>query len=88
MNRWLRAIAPILLTLLAVVTFFTVDRILGMLLIVVALAVAFLSGRAVLGRVPARPATEVDPQEVRAYRERHPGTSIGDAVTAVGRERG
>ncbi|KZC95750.1 MULTISPECIES: hypothetical protein [Clavibacter] len=87
MNRWLRALAPILLTLLAVVTFLTIDHVLGMLLIVVALAVAFLSGRAVLGRVPARPAGDIDARAVRAYREDHPGTSIGDAVTAVGRDR-
>ncbi|OUE23667.1 hypothetical protein [Clavibacter michiganensis] len=87
MNRWLRALAPLLLTLLAIVTFLTIDRILGMLLIVVALAVAFLSGRAVLGRVPTRPEGDIDAQEVRAYRESHPGTSIGDAATAVGRDR-
>jgi len=86
-NRWLRAIAPILLTLLAVVTFLTIDRILGMLLIVAALAVAFLSGRAVLGRVPARPAGDIDPRDVRAYRESNPGASIGDAIDAVGRDR-
>ncbi|MBF4621627.1 hypothetical protein [Clavibacter sp. VKM Ac-2542] len=87
MSRWIRALAPLLMTLLAVVTFLTIDRILGMLLIVAALAVAFLSGRAVLGRVPARPAGDIDAQEVRAYRESHPGTSIGDGVAAVDRER-
>ncbi|PPF60328.1 hypothetical protein C5C13_03220 [Clavibacter michiganensis] len=83
----MRALAPLLMTLLAVVTFLTIDRILGMLLIVAALAVAFLSGRAVLGRVPGRPADDIDPQEVRAYRESHPGSSIGDAVSALSRER-
>jgi hypothetical protein len=87
MSRWLRALAPILLTLLAVVTFLTIDHLLGMLVVVAALAVAFLSGPAALGRVPAQPAGDVDARAVRAYREDHPGTSIGDAVTAVGRDR-
>lgn len=87
MSRWLRALAPLLMAVLAVVAFLAIDRTLGMLLVVAALALAFLSGRAVLGRVPTRPARDLDPRDVRAYRESHPGSSIGDAVDAVDRDR-
>ena len=44
MTNWLRALAPLALTTIALVVFFTADRTVGMLLIVAALASAFLVG--------------------------------------------
>ena len=85
MTNWLRALAPLVLTAIALVVFFTADPAVGMLLIVAALASAFLAGTSILGRPPRRPERDVDPVEVRAYREAHPGSTISDAV-AVGGE--
>lgn len=84
MTTWLRALAPLALTAIALVVFFTADRTVGMLLIVAALATGFLAGRSALGRPTGHPAADVDPAEVRAYREAHPGTTISDAVSAGG----
>ena len=84
MMNWLRALAPLALTAIALVVFFTADRTVGMLLIVAALASAFLAGKSALGRPTRRPERDVDPAEVRAYREAHPGSTISDAVSAVG----
>jgi hypothetical protein len=84
MTNWLRALAPLALTAIAVVVFFTADRTVGMLLIVAALASTFLSGKSVFGRPSTRPERDVGPAEVRAYREAHPGSTISDAVSAVG----
>lgn len=44
MTNWLRALAPLALTAIALVVFFTADRTVGMLVIVAALASAFLVG--------------------------------------------
>ncbi|ROS53889.1 hypothetical protein [Frigoribacterium sp. PhB118] len=84
MTNWLRALAPLALTTIALVVFFTADRTVGMLLVVAALASAFLVGKSVLGRPSRRPERDVDPAEVRAYREAHPGSTISDAVRAGG----
>jgi hypothetical protein len=84
MTNWLRALAPLALTAIAVVVFFTADRTVGMLLIVAALVSTFLGGKSVLGRPSRRPERDLDPAEVRAYREAHPGRTISDAVSAVG----
>jgi len=84
MTNWLRALAPLALTTIALVVFFTADRTVGMLVIVAALASAFLVGTGVFGRPSRRPERDVDPAEVRAYREAHPGSTISNAVGAVG----
>ena len=75
MTNWLRALAPLVLTAIALVVFFTADRAVGMLLIVAALASAFLAGTRILGRPPRRPERDVDPVEVRAYRGCVPSAS-------------
>ena len=84
MTTWIRAAAPLVLTAIALVVFFTADRTVGTLLIVAALASAFLVGKGVLGRPSGGPAGDVDPADVRRYRETHPGSTISEAVTAVG----
>ena len=84
MTNWLRALAPLALTAIALVVFFTADRTVGMLMIVAALASAFLAGKSIRGRPSRRPERDVDPAEVRAYREAHPGSTISDVVSAVG----
>jgi len=84
MTNWLRALAPLALTAIALVVFFTADRTVGTLLIVAALASAFLAGKSVVGRPSRSLDRDVDPAKVRAYREAHPGSTISDAVSAVG----
>lgn len=83
MTTWLRALAPLALTAIALIVFFTADRTVGMLLIVAALASAFVAGKSILGRPSKRPERQVDPAAVRAYRETHPGSTISEAVSAV-----
>lgn len=84
MTTWIRAAAPLVLTAIALVVFFAADRTVGTLLIVAALASAFLVGKGALGRPSGGAARDVDPAEVRHYRETHPGSTISEAVTAVG----
>lgn len=88
MTNWLCALAPLALTAIALVVFFTADRTVGILLIVAALASAFLAGKSVLGCPSRRPERDVDPAEVRAYREAHPGSTISDAFRAGGEPTG
>lgn len=46
------------------------------------------SGPSIVGATkPARDAGELDPREVRRYREDHPGTTISEAAAAVARRR-
>jgi Flp pilus assembly protein TadB len=86
MTKWLRALAPVALTVIALVVFFTGDRTVGMLLIVAALASTFLTGTSILGRPVRIFAGEADAAAVRAYRRAHPGSTISDAVRAVGED--
>jgi len=85
-TKWLRALAPVALTVIALVVFFTGDRIIGMLLIVAALGSAFLTGTSILGRPVTRSSGKVDSAAVRAYRRAHPGSTISEAVRAVGED--
>ncbi|MBD8704386.1 hypothetical protein [Frigoribacterium sp. CFBP 13712] len=90
MTTWLRALAPVALTAIALVVFFTGDRTIGMLLIVAALGSAFLTGTSILGRPVTRSSGKVaaaaDSEAVRAYRRAHPGSTISEAVRAVGED--
>ena len=86
MTTWLRALAPVALTAIALVVFFTGDRTIGMLLIVAALGSAFLTGTSILGRPVTRTSGQVDSDAVRAYRRAHPGSTISEAVRAVGED--
>jgi hypothetical protein len=58
--RLLRASAPLFLTALALVTFFAIDRTAGMLIVIAALADAFLSGNHDGRRMLNSPAREAD----------------------------
>jgi hypothetical protein len=83
MSKWLRALAPLALTAIALIFFFTGDRTLAMLLIVAALATAFLTGTGILGRPTTTRVGKINPKDVRSYRQAHPNTTISEAVTAV-----
>ena len=87
-TTWLRALTPVALTAIALVVFFTGDRTIGMLLIVAALGSAFLTGTSILGRPVRRTSGEVaaDAAAVRAYRRAHPGSTISEAVRALGED--
>ncbi|MDY0891656.1 hypothetical protein [Frigoribacterium sp. CFBP9030] len=86
MTNWLRALAPVALTAIALVVFFTGDSTVGMLLIVAALGSAFSTGTRLLGHPSTGHAQEVDATAIRAYRRSHPGTTISEAVRAVGED--
>ena len=88
MKRWLLAATPLLMTILGIAVFVTVNPFLGLIIVVGGYVIDwFVFDTRVLGEMPERITGPVDPEELRAYRESHPGASIGDALAAVERDR-
>jgi drug/metabolite transporter (DMT)-like permease len=83
----LRAVLTGALAVLGVALASRGDAQTAMLVLLLAVACAFLGGNPVVGRLARRPERPVDARAVKQHRRAHPEASISDAITAVDRAR-
>lgn len=85
MPKPLATAGALLCTVAALLAFFILDQTLLALLFAMLAVLLSWAGTSILGNPPRTDVRdrEIDPREVKDYREQHPGTSIGEAIDAL-----
>lgn len=85
----IKAIGIILLMIGDVGFFFAGETTIAVLLALLALVLAFVVGKPILGN-PAgisKLRKDVTPQDIKNYRSEHPGTSVSEAIQACAKQK-
>jgi hypothetical protein len=84
-RHWGWALASCGGTVLGCAAYFAVDETTGAFVILITLVAAFTGESKTIGAVPGPLRRSHSGAEVRAYRRSHPGSTIGDALSALDR---
>jgi hypothetical protein len=83
MIKWILALVPLIGAAAAVILFINHETPLALLVVLGALACAFLWSPGVLGRARSNSNAKLSAAEIRQYRTTYPGATIADAVSAL-----
>lgn len=83
MRKWFLPLAPFVGAIAAVILFINHETTLAMLVVLGALACAFLWSPGILGRPRSNIDANPSAAEIRRYRMAHPGATIADALAAL-----